>query len=80
VINAKNVIACPPEGYCTADALPNYPLLNYSVVFSGGGAAFIGDHQAMHSTFARLWFFNGYNTDFKLVLNNGETKTFRFEG
>jgi len=78
VIRNDNIAMCPPEGYCQAEPLGRYPLLNYSVVFYGN-QVFAGDHQAMHSIFARLWFFHGYGTDFKLLLNNGECKTFKAE-
>ena len=80
IIRANKVKICPPIGYCKAKALSGFPLLNQSVIFYGDSYAYIGDFRAMHSVFARLWFFNGYNTSFRLLLNNGETKTFRFEG
>ena len=76
IVQNENLLICPPEGYCIAEPLGKYPLLNYSVVMYGN-RLFAGDHQSMHSTFARLWFFNGYGTDFEILLNNGECKTFR---
>jgi asparagine N-glycosylation enzyme membrane subunit Stt3 len=74
--SSQGVLACDPEGYCKSNGFGKLTRLNQSLVIYPGQIIFMGDTQSMHSTFARLWFFDGYNTDFYPLLNNGETKTF----
>jgi dolichyl-diphosphooligosaccharide---protein glycosyltransferase len=76
----EGVIACEPMGYCPSADFGNYARLNQSAIVYPNSLVVLGDKASMHSTFARLWFFDGYNTDFELLLNNGETKTFRYGG
>ncbi len=74
----QGTFACDPMGYCKSGSFGNFERLNQSIVIYDRQAAFLGDFRAMHSTFARLWFFNGYNTDFRLLTDNGETKNFMY--
>lgn len=76
----QGTLACDPVGYCPSGNFGNYPRLNQSAIVYPKSLIVLGDTESMHSTFARLWFFDGYNTDFEMLLNNGETKTFRYGG
>lgn len=76
----KGALVCDPIGYCKSSDFGNYQRLNQSVVIYPNQMIILGDQHSMHSMFARLWFFEGYNTDFKLLLSNGETKTFKYVG
>lgn len=75
----QGTMACPPVGYCESPGFGDLPRLNQSAVVYPQRMIVLGDPASMHSTFARLWFFDGFGTDFRLLLNNGETKTFRYE-
>ncbi len=79
-LSNQGVIACDPIGYCQSASVGKLPRLNQSVIVFPRQLAVLGDRASMHSTFVRLWFFDGYNTDFEELLNNGECKTFRFGG
>ncbi|MBR9689840.1 MAG: hypothetical protein GOV01_03020 [Candidatus Altiarchaeota archaeon] len=83
-LSNQGSLACDPIGYCPSGNFGNLERINQSVIVYPKQMIMLGDKQTMHSTFARLWFFDGYNTDFEMVLNNGETKTFvygpNFEG
>ena len=70
------VAICDPIGYCKSADFGNLQRINQSIVVYPRQMIIMGDQVAMHSMFPRLWFFNGYNTEFRQVLNNGETKTF----
>lgn len=71
-----SIAVCDPIGYCKSDGFGNLPALNQSAIVYPRQMIILGDQVSMHSMFPRLWFFNGYNTEFTPVLNNGETKTF----
>jgi len=71
-----NIAVCDPVGYCKSNGFGNLPRLNQSAIVYPRQMIILGDQVSMHSMFPRLWFFNGLNTEFNLVLNNGETKTF----
>jgi dolichyl-diphosphooligosaccharide--protein glycosyltransferase len=78
--SGQQTLACDPIGYCPSGNFGNYPRLNQSAIVYPRSMIVLGDIKSMHSTFARLWFFDGDNTDFEMLLNNGETKTFRYGG
>lgn len=76
---ASNMMVCEPIGYCKSQIFGNLERLNQSIIVYPRQIAILGDQVSMHSTFTRLWFFNGLNTDYRMLLNNGETKTFIYD-
>ena len=76
ILTNSGLYQCPPMGYCQSGALGKYQPINQSVFIYWGQQAVVGDMESMHSTFARLWFFDGEYTQYKQVLNNGECKMF----
>ena len=76
ILSGGGRLSCEPIGYCKSEKWGNYGLVNQSAFIYWGQQIILGDQDSMHSTFARLWFFDGYGTQFKEVLNNGECKTF----
>ncbi len=76
--STRGIIACMPMGFCPLGGYANLQPVDQAVVVYEGSAAIIGDLKTMHSIFARLWFFNGLGTDFKLIYSNPEVKIFEY--
>ncbi|MBR9681017.1 MAG: hypothetical protein GOU98_04315, partial [Candidatus Altiarchaeota archaeon] len=76
----QGALVCDPIGYCKSSDFGNFQKIGQSAIIYPNQMVILGDNKSMHSMFARLWFFEGYNTEFKLLLSNGETKTFEYAG
>ncbi|MBR9681598.1 MAG: hypothetical protein GOV00_02235, partial [Candidatus Altiarchaeota archaeon] len=76
ILGGTGLLSCEPIGYCKSEKWGNYELVNQSAFIYWRQQIVLGDQDSMHSVFARLWFFDGVGTQFREVLNNGETKTF----
>jgi len=76
ILSGGGLYSCPPIGYCKSENWGTFETVDQSAFIYWGQQIILGDQDSMHSTFARLWFFDGAGTQFKEVLNNGECKTF----
>ena len=74
VLNGQ-VNFCPPDGWCKSESFQDYPVLNDTALFFYSNTVFGGDYQSMHSTFAKLWFFDGLGIPAQVtkLVDNGET-------